>query len=379
MEDFMWVIAAAFLVLIAMFFVSFIPQIGIPVADDIVEVTEIQVGAVGRIAEQPGRTIPLGSFNVGETQTELLKTVPQMRVYTGMSGSEVKEYEIEVKQSFDDLLKDITISFDVSQSNMYGDLVIKWNGQTFFKTKASPRGYVITIPKSSIRSSNNIEIYAEGPGLAFWAANTYIIREFNIVLNYGPSKIFSFQLNHDELETWLKARVNFYAIGSSGKSTSKLKIKVNGDEVYSAKPEGAGVAEFGYSEAPIKLGDNIVTFVAQDDTIIMQDTKLTLFLSTTELIKQFNFNLFDNEYNIMSTGKYKPRLRFYVEGIASGGTLEVGVNGNRRLMQTTSVGPNTVYIAPGDLNKGSNTLEFSGTGSWYIGRALVELEKIIDE
>jgi hypothetical protein len=207
----------------------------------------------------------------------------------------------------------------------------------------------------------------------------YIMKDFEVLLNYGPSKIFSFQLNQDEVESWMKGRVSFYATGTSGKSTSRLIVKVNGDEVSSVAPDGAGAIEFGYADAPINLGDNLVTFAAQDDMIILHNVQLKLFLSTSELEKQFNFNIFDDKYSLLNSGQYKARIRFYVEDIASGGTLTMNINGNQKAIRTMSAGSNTLYISTTELKSGSNTISFSGAGSWYISKVFVELEKIVNE
>ncbi|MFH1445292.1 MAG: hypothetical protein ABIF08_02310 [Nanoarchaeota archaeon] len=378
MDDFMWVLAAAFLILIAMFFVSFIPGIGLTGGEDLIEVDTFRVGAVGRVSQFPTSTIDLGSFTVGETQTELLKAVPMMTVYSGLGGAESKKYEINIPEGFGDLAKReaVAINFDVSESNLYGDLVVKWNGKEFMRKRASPRQYTIVIPKEFVKASNNIEIYPEGPGLIFWASTTYTIKNFDIALNYGPSKIFSFQLNQDEIESWLKGRVDFFATSQSGEAASKLIIKVNGDEIYSVKPDGSGLVEFGYSDAPILLGDNLLTFAAQDDTIIMNGVKLKMFLTTSELIKTFNFKMDDAQINLISSGVYKPKVRFYIEQIASGGTLDIKVNGNARQISAMVTGPNNFYIPESYLSNGANIIEFSGTGSWYIGSATIELEKV---
>ena len=377
MDDFLWVLAAAFVVLIAMFFVGFIPGISDSnVADETIEMASFEVGAVGRISEHPASTIELGSFNVGETQTEILKSVPQMRVYTGLGGSESKEYEISITPAFIQLMEGVTLTFDVSETNLYGDLVIKWNGKEFLRGRADPRVYAVAIPSEYVKESNTLEIYAEGPGIIFWAATTYIIKDFEAVLDYGPSKIFSFQLTQDEREAWMKGQISFYAVGTSGKSSSRIITRVNGDEVYSVKPDGAATVEFGYSDAPILLGDNVITFAAQDDVVIVHNAKLTIFLSTTELDKDITFNLDSSEYASIDNQNYRPRLRFFVEHISSGGTLEIGLNGNRRSIQSMTTGANEVWLTKSELQPGTNTIRFSGTGSWYISRAYIELEKI---
>ena len=377
MEDFMWVLAAAFVIIVAMLFVSLIVPIDTtPKPDEIIEIDTMIIGAVGRISGEPVTTMRLGSFNVGETQTELLKAVPQMRVYSGIAGSESKKYEIEVTEEFLDLMSDIVIDFDVFDSNAYGDLVVKWNGAVFLRDKAARRDYTITIAKEYVKTVNNLEIYADGPGIMFWASTEYVLKDFNVDLNYGPSKIFAFQLSQDDLEAWSKGRVTYYATGTSGMSGSKLIVKVNGYEIHSEKPNGQGVAEFQYSDAPMKIGDNILTFAAKDDMIIMHNTELSLYLSTTELAKTSYFDISNEEYALIQSGQYKIRLRFNIDDILSGGTLNVKVNGHQRAISAMTVGSNLYYLTQQELEPGTNVLGLSGTGSWYIGKASVELEKV---
>ncbi|MFH1337288.1 MAG: hypothetical protein ABIH55_00260 [Nanoarchaeota archaeon] len=377
MEDFMWVLAAAFVIIVAMLFVSLIVPIDTtPKPDEIIEIDTMIIGAVGRISGEPVTTMRLGSFNVGETQTELLKAVPQMRVYSGIAGSESKKYEIEVTEEFLDLMSDIVIDFDVFDSNAYGDLVVKWNGAVFLRDKAARRDYTITIAKEYVKTVNNLEIYADGPGIMFWASTEYVLKDFNVDLNYGPSKIFAFQLSQDDLEAWSKGRVTYYATGTSGMSGSKLIVKVNGYEIHSEKPNGQGVAEFQYSDAPMKIGDNILTFAAKDDMIIMHNTELSLYLSTTELAKTSYFDISNEEYALIQSGQYKIRLRFNIDDILSGGTLNVKVNGHQRAISAMTVGSNLHYLTQQEIEPGTNVLGLSGTGSWYIGKASVELEKV---
>jgi hypothetical protein len=167
-DDFMWVLGIALILLIAVgVFSFFVPYTG-PLTN--ITISSFSPGQVGFVEDFAARTIDLRTFTVGEDQTESLRSWPQMELGTSLFGGNVEGEVVEVPDYLMETARGVRLSFNVQDTNNYGNLVIKWNGFEVFSEAASERQHEVFIPREDIRGSNSIEVSATGPGLFFWAS-----------------------------------------------------------------------------------------------------------------------------------------------------------------------------------------------------------------
>jgi len=366
-DDFVYLLIVAFVIIIALFIFSGIGPFMGP-AENFTVITEFSLGPVGFAHDYPARSDSLGSFAVGETQTELLKAVPKMKIVAGLLGGDGEEFGINVPEWFRPTMKRVKITFTVEESAPYGNLIIKWNGKEFYNDKASG-SVAVNINSEYVKSSNNIEILAGGPGIFFWANTVYEIRNFNINLEYGPAKLIPFEVFSRELEAWNKGELSFYSTGSG-----TLSIKINGAEIYNKKPDISNIVEFEYNDAPLKVGNNIISLSSPDGVLNLQDVELRIFLLTNEIIRTRDFNISARDYGMLEQGR-KGRIDYMIDSISREGVLRIRMNNRALSVPAPITGLNSVYFTSGNGNEGENRLEFSGTGSWYISDVVVGVER----
>ena len=167
-EDFFYVLIAA-LILIGIFMAvsalwPYSPGGTGPGGTENITVSEFSLGTVGYAEDQPVSS-GLGTFTVGETQEEVLKSVPQIEISSGWFGGNVEEYTIQVPSHYRESMRDILLSFNVYDTNQYGNLNVKWNGKNFYNEKAPRSRVVVDIDANYIEDENTLEISADGPGL----------------------------------------------------------------------------------------------------------------------------------------------------------------------------------------------------------------------
>lgn len=378
MDEFMVLLVVAFVVIGAMLL------IGTPLADfaegtwpgggtasgDGKAITSFDLGRVGTSDSEIARTVQFGSFTLGRTQSESLKEMSRLSVSKGYFGSDSKVFELGVNENVLSNLKDVKISFDMDETNLYGNLIIKWNGKTFFNRLANLNEYDVYVPAENVKDANTLEISAGDPGLYFWAATQYNVRNFKVEAEYGPEKIFSFKIFPSEVETWNKGKLKFYT--TSGQE-GDITVKLNGVEILREKdPEHLVVNEFDYSEIGnvMKIGDNILSFKS-DQQFTIDDVEFEISIAGSTVTKERSVNVTESQLNSLRGGK--GTLCFDVDNIYRPGVLSIKINDNQLNVQTVRTGENTVEFRPEDLRKGSNTIRFSGSGSWDINNVQMKI------
>ena len=343
------VIAVVLLVVISLFSGSFTAP---PEETGLVTVEEFSLGTVGASEGKVTQTISLGNLNVGETQEELLKELGVVEITQGLTGGNQEEFTVLVSQAFLEMKKGVRISFTVLEAAALGNLHLQWNGKEFYS--AAPSGLTeFEIPKDFVFGENNLKIWADGPGIQFWAATSYTLRNFRVHLLAGPHKIVPFELLPSELQTFERGEVSFFGGGSG-----TLTVKVNGASIFSKTPSGTEKAEFTMSTAPLNAGSNVLSFSSSDSNLL-SGTVFRLYTLENQLIKTRSFDLTESQ---VKSGK----ITFTVNKIIKSGVLEVRLNEKKLDLQLLQEGDNPVAFSAEDVVEGKNTLRFSGTGAWDI-------------
>jgi len=366
-DDFAYVLVAAVIiiaVLLAIF--ALIPPGGIGIVASIENFT---LGGVGFTGENMD-SLSYGNFRVGDVNTETLKSVPQIQVSSSYLGGSSDKEEIRILNAYVPLAREATITFRVYDSTpTYGNLIIKWNGLELYKNGASKGIYTLHIERQYIKEINNLEISCDGPGVYFWAATTYVLRDFTIKLDYGTMKLLPFVMGSKELETFKNGALEFSSSGSG-----KLTIKVNGVQIFSAVPASSESVKFDLFNSGINPGNNMITMSVQGDPVSLQNVILKIFLSTDNIIKERTITIPKDKYDLFIQG-YRGKIELEVTRITRQGAMSISLNGKELSVPSSIKGTNTIYFTASEAVEGSNTLRFSGTGGWEVGEVRILMER----
>ena len=327
-------------------------------------------GSVGYSADEASRSQSFGSFGVGVPQQEVLRSAPRMEITAGLFGSSGERFSIAVPGEVFEYLKGGGITFDVADTNQYGNLVILWNGAEVFGKKAARGKYSIVLEPSQIKEQNTLDVAAQGPGLLFWAATVYDIRDFSVFAEYGPAKFAEFDVSRDELETLDRFELSWFTANRRG----TLVIKVNGEDIFSRSPERTEKISFtdaDLDEALINAGTNRLTFAAVNGSFELQDVTLTTFSSRNQRTVKERFSLTGTQAaSLKAKGGV---VKLYVESIARAGELRVKLNEQAAGAAQAKTGWNSVSFDGSLAQEGTNWIELGGTGSFDVGDVSVEI------
>jgi len=365
-DDFILLLIIAGVLMAIFYFMTPLSSMGTPTG--VKSIKEFTLGSVGYVEAIPAKTLSLGSFKVGQTQTNTLRSLPRLTLSSSLFSTDSQEYVIDVPSWYHDSMEKLAITFDVAESNMYGNLAVRWNGRDVFYEAANPRGYLIEVTPDYVEERNTLTVTAEGPGMRFWANTIYDLRDLEVTLEYGPVKLYPFELYQNELQSFRSGQVDFY-----GSGPGRLLVKVNGKQIYYKSPVGQESAEFTFTEVPLSVGENILSFETRDGTVDLFNTELKVFLLTNQITRSRTFNLTSQDILAMSQQRFKGRVTYTIGSIEREGSLSVKLNGNSLSVPQPRAGENTVYFTAEDSNEGRNTIEFSGTGSFDIPEVVVDL------
>jgi hypothetical protein len=327
-------------------------------------IASFDLGNVGVSQNEVTRAIKFGSFTLGQTQSETLKEMASLGVSQGYFGSDAKKFEINVDQNVLNNIKDVKISFDMGETNLYGNLIVKWNDKVVFDKMANLNRYDVYVQPGDVKDANTLEIAASPPGLYFWASTYYALQNFAVVAEYGPEKFMSFKIYPSEIESWSKGVLKFYT--TSGQ-TGTMRVKLNGVDIYSStNPEHVVTKEFQYSDLGnmLKIGDNVLSFKS-DSVMELDDVEFDVVLSAGSTANERDITVTTDQLNLLK-GNGKGVIEFNVDNTYKQGVLSIKINTNQLNVQTVRSGKNTVEFTSSDVFEGANTIAFSGTGSWDI-------------
>jgi hypothetical protein len=321
------------------------------------------LGKVGFSDTEVSRTARFGSFTLGQTQAETLKEMSTLKVSQGYFGADPKLFDIRVDQNVLNNMKDVKVTFDIGETNLYANLVIKWNDKIVFDKLANLNRYDVVVQPEDVKELNTLEVSAGNPGPYFWAATYYELKNFKVLGEYGPEKFMSFKVYPNEVEAWSKGVLHFYTTGGQ---KGEITVKLNGKEIYrKTNPEHLVTRELEYSEIGnvLKIGDNILSFKS-NDVFEIDDVEFEIQLSTGSLTKERDFEVSMEDVNLLRSGDGE--IEFNVKSVYRQGVLNIKINNNQLNVQTVRSGENKIKFDSNDVLEGTNTIIFSGTGSWDI-------------
>ncbi len=324
---------------------------------------------IGYTENYVSRVQEFGSMKVGVPEAYELKTLPKMEITAGLFGGTSEEFEISVPDYVADWVKGGTITFTVTDTNKYNNLVIEWNGAKIYDDKAYEGDHEVTILPEQIKEQNTLEVRALGPGLAFWAATAYSLREFTVNAEYGPAKFMDFDVSDDELE----ALDMFELLWYTAKSRGELAVEVNGEELYRAEPERDAKITFmdtDLEEVTIRPGKNRLIFKAYDGSFELDDVILNTHVSMAQKVLREKFELTDEQLEALGDNIV---LKLRIGSVDKSGTINTKLNDVRSGSGTGKAGLVSIPMSTSSLTSGGNWLEISSLGAFEITDASIEV------
>jgi hypothetical protein len=316
-------------------------------------------------------TISFGSFSVGGSNSDVLKSIPQLQITASYLGGKTERLDVNVLNAYVPLAKQAMITFTVYDSTpTYGNLIIKWNGMELYRNGASKGQYALRVDGQYVKETNSLEVSADGPGAYFWASTTYVLRDFRVTLDYGSLKLIPFTLGTKEMEGFKNGALEFSSPGGAG----TLTVKLNGAQIFSGTPGVQESVKFDLFNAGINPGNNMITMSTQGESFQLNDVKLKIFLYAQQAANQRAFTIPSDKYGLFGQG-YAGKIEFDVNSIASGGNMEIMLNENKLSAPAVQTGTNYELFSAEQVTEGQNSLKFSGSGGWDVGEVRILLER----
>jgi hypothetical protein len=327
-------------------------------------------GTIGFSENYVSRTQNLGSFGVGVSQKELLRSAPKLEITAGLFGSSSEKFDITIPDNVLEFVKGGEITFTVDDTNQYGNLIMKWNGAEVLSKRPGKGKQNVTLDASQMKAENSLEIAAQGPGLLFWAATVYELSDFKVSAEYGPAKFADFTVSQDELESLNRFELGWVTASKKG----MLLVNVNGDQVYNGTPDRQQKVEFTESAlqtASIGAGTNRLTFIAINGSFELQDVSLKTYVSKNQRTMKERFDVSKTQLDFL-----KARggvVRVYVKSVDKSGELRIKLNEASAGSVQAKAGWNNIGFNGNLAVSGTNWLELGGTGTFDVSDVSVEV------
>jgi hypothetical protein len=371
MDDFIAALIVVFILLIiliaAAVWFPYYPE-GVPEEERVVH--SFSPGKLGFSENYVSRVQEYGDFGVGVPQDEELKSAPRMEITAGIFGGASESFTITVPDYIEEWVKGGEITFTVEDTNKYGNLVIRWNGDELYNGKAYEGDHEVEISPSKVKKENTLDVLAGGPGLMFWAATVYSIKDFKVNAKYGPAKFVDLAVSQDELETLDRFELLWYTKSRRG----NLSVKINGEEIYNMYPDRDEVVAFKDSDltdAVIRPGNNRVTFTAINGSFELDDVLVNTHVSKGQRTLREKVDI--AEVDLEKMKRMGATLRLYVKKVEKSGRISITINEQSAGSAEGREGWVSLKLNTDLLEAGSSWIGISSTGAFEISEAKVEI------
>ncbi len=302
-----------------------------------------------------------------ESPNRTLESFDSMQVQKGFPRDTVsKTVDLEMVEP-----ENLYIVFTVEDANHHGDLEFSIDGE-LIKSFEPEKGRRHTVKISDLESgSSTLRISAEeSPSHVFWTANSYSLRDVDIILeDYAVQKnIETFRIHDYELTGFDRGSIEFY-VREDTEAVSPLLIDINGNTVFERSPVARPTsynAEFSKSEADLSPGENVVSIYSSPDVNYrLENLNVDIhYITTTDRTTvETSFELPFLKYQFLS--EEEGVIEYYVENRGVGEELEITLP-NNEFVQTPRVGWNEIRFSKDDVDRGENTVQLTTSGSYEI-------------
>lgn len=195
----------------------------------------IEVSTAKRLT---ARAISLGDFEVSFISgSRVVKSLDDAVV--SKSYFDGRSVDLSGALTIDELstVKDASISFSVSDTNNYGNLIVVFNGEEVLNKQAGRGDVVISIEKEKLKRNNEIIVRSGSPGFYFWANTVYVLKnvKFTAVFKGAFEKAIDFTLDDNEVNNFDHFQLTF-AVRDYSTPLQTLSVDINGQTVFNDNP-----------------------------------------------------------------------------------------------------------------------------------------------
>ncbi len=329
---------------------------------------------VGFTKEDKARTVNYDAFTVGAVSSLKVKEVLEQDISNGLFSANELNLDVALHPASVSEAASGSVSFDVADTNNYGNLVVQWNGKEYFNGQPAVGKVSVKLPKESLKESNKLAIKSTGPGARFWAASVYALKNVRFeIVTIGKRSLF-FDVFPEEIPSWSLGVINFNRDEFS--TAGDLAVSVNGKTLYDRFPRETDTIEIGPTE--IRPGTNVLAFESRNATFSLKNVFLNVFLwrNRTAGVSKY-FQIGPDEMFLMNSSGYTGVVQISVGKVLKAAPLEVKFS-NRH-------GSNSVFITelkdkvnatfgPSQVTEGNNNITMLTDGSMGIDSVEIFLQ-----
>ncbi len=328
-----------------------------------------EIGKFGEVGEA-SRAINIGDISIGYTKN-FVRIVEEsnVKIQKGLFRDNSYTWVVD-----GDEIESIRIEGFVSDTNLYGELVVEVNGEVVWRNKTMPGRFELVIRDVDPRH-NEISLKATSSGFKFWAPTTYLFSELEISkYDYTQSEWSGgIKLYPYEVEGFDRGVLAFYV--DEAVKNSDLKIDINSKTVYSARPQQSPVpyeVEFDKTSTALVAGENSVhIYTGRDAAYMLRNVVLKIYYygATQKSYKTYRFRLDPNFLEFMDKQNMFVVLKIKVDDVFVRGILEVNLNDKYHREFEIDGGHKIITAKLDDSYLSSkNTITIASTGSFDIER-----------
>ena len=205
----------------------------------------------------------------------------------------------------------VSLLFFISESK--GEIILKLNGNEFYRGKLSSGDLPIELPKALLTIDNKVELIASNPGIFFLSVNKYLLRDVKLITEYNiqnKKEQRSFVLSSSEMEGLEKIELNYFVNCIEVSERGTLRINVNGHSVdtYLVGCD-AGEVNLEISKKYLVEGRNAIEFEIDKGNYVLEQVVLAKKLEKKGFPKYF-FEIKKEEFEDVEDNNLNVELEF---------------------------------------------------------------------
>ncbi len=221
------------------------------------------------------RSIELGDFHISHLSNLTFYGSERAKVTNGLLFGK-SDFRVEFDAPLQDLIG-ASITFEVLDTNAYGDLIIKLNGVEVFREKVQIGvKKEIEVNLSLLREKNELVFECSSSGWRIWAPTKYELKNAGVKIltkRPVPAKL-TFYLYSSEVErlTSDKGKISF----SLSNFTGEMLITLNGNLIANLTPTSTFALTY-FNQSLLKAGENELLLEASENARFDGEARVTIY------------------------------------------------------------------------------------------------------
>ncbi|MBI4177046.1 MAG: hypothetical protein HY516_01635 [Candidatus Aenigmarchaeota archaeon] len=332
-----------------------------------IDLTSFPQFFLGFTTEDKARAISYDDFALGTESTMKVKEVLEQEISEGLFSKSGLSMAVALDPSTVSDAAGAAVSFEVVNTNNYGNLAVIWNGKEYYSDKPPAGKITVKLPKASLKNENTFAIKSTGPGARFWASSVYSLRHVRLDVVTVSKRTLFLEVFPEEIPVWSAGVLNFRRSDYSTQN-GVIKAYVNGKLVYNSFPNEADKIEIGPAE--IRPGTNLIRFESEGGVFSLKNVFLNVFLwknRTTGVTKSFILNA--DDLVLLNRSGYSGVVQIKLGEVLKAAPLEIRFNNGKAAKSvfiTELKDRINATFGHDQVSEGNNTLTFATDGSMRV-------------